>query len=275
MNSFLHTFFSQAPLAAVALALAAGYLLGKLRVGTFVLGPVAATLLVAIAIGQIGVSVSGEVKTLAFALFIYALGYMIGPQFVSSLSRATLKQVHLTILSTVVVVITVWGLASVFGLDKGSAAGVLAGGATESAVIGTASDALAAQPLSKEEIARLTSNIGVAYAITYLFGTFTIIFFASSLAPKLLGINLVQASQDYERDLGGGKSQLPEGQFNAIRGFVARVYEVRHASGGRIVRELVKRNEWSRHRTSGARRNRAGCGTDVAIASWGSRGRCR
>jgi putative transport protein len=127
MNSFLHTFFSQAPLAAVALALAAGYLLGKLRVGTFVLGPVAATLLVAIAIGQIGVSVSGEVKTLAFALFIYALGYMIGPQFVSSLSRATLKQVHLTILSTVVVVITVWGLASVFGLDKGSAAGVLGG----------------------------------------------------------------------------------------------------------------------------------------------------
>jgi Predicted Permease Membrane Region len=99
-------------------ALAAGYLLGKLRVGTFVLGPVAATLLVAIAIGQIGVSVSGEVKTLAFALFIYALGYMIGPQFVSSLSRATLKQVHLTILSTVVVVITVWGLASVFGRHR-------------------------------------------------------------------------------------------------------------------------------------------------------------
>ena len=240
MNSFLHTFFSQAPLAAVALALAAGYLFGKIRVGTFVLGPVAATLLVAIAIGQIGVSVSGEVKTLAFALFIYALGYMIGPQFVSSLGRATLKQVHLTILSTVVVVITVWGLASIFGLDKGSAAGVLAGGATESAVIGTAGDALAAQPLSKEEIARLTSNIGVVYAITYLFGTFTIIFFASTLAPKLLGINLVRASRDYERDLGGGITQLPEGQVNAIRGFVARVYEVRHASGIRIVRELEK-----------------------------------
>lgn len=67
MTAFLHTFFSQAPLAAVALALAAGYLVGKLRIGTFVLGPVAATLLVAIAIGQIGVSVAGEVKTLAFA----------------------------------------------------------------------------------------------------------------------------------------------------------------------------------------------------------------
>src|ERR1700760_2675984 len=82
MIDYVHQFFAAAPLAAVALALALGYLFGKLRIGTFVLGPVAATLLVAIAIGQLGVAVSGDVKTLAFALFIYALGYMIGPQFV-------------------------------------------------------------------------------------------------------------------------------------------------------------------------------------------------
>ena len=72
-------------------------------------------LLVAIAFGQIGVKVSPEVKTLAFALFIYALGCMIGPQFVSSLGRATLKQAHLTLVSSVVVVITVWAIAKVFG----------------------------------------------------------------------------------------------------------------------------------------------------------------
>lgn len=46
MIGALHAFFAAAPLAAIALAL--GYLGGKLRVGTFVLGPVAATLLVAI-----------------------------------------------------------------------------------------------------------------------------------------------------------------------------------------------------------------------------------
>src|SRR4029077_10093116 len=110
MNA-VHAFFADVPLAAVALALALGYLFGKIRIGTFVLGPVAATLLVAIAVGQVGISVSGDVKTLVFALFIYALGYMIGPQFVSSLGRSTLKQVHLTIVSTIVVVVTVWGLA--------------------------------------------------------------------------------------------------------------------------------------------------------------------
>jgi len=70
MLGHLHAFFSAAPLAAIALALALGYLCGRIRVGTFVLGPVAATLLVAIAIGQLGVKVSVEVKTLAFAFHL-------------------------------------------------------------------------------------------------------------------------------------------------------------------------------------------------------------
>lgn len=224
-------FFAAAPLAAIALAVALGYLFGKIRIGSFVLGPVAATLLVAILLGQIRVTESDDVKTLAFALFIYALGYMIGPQFVSSLGRATLKQVYLTVVSSVVVVITVWALARGFGFDKGTAAGVLAGGATESAAIGTASDALASQPLSDEELTRMTGNIGVAYAITYLFGTFTVIFFASTLAPKLLGIDLSHASLDLERELGGGKSQLPAGQFKALPAVVARVYQINRSSG--------------------------------------------
>jgi aspartate-alanine antiporter len=240
MKNYLHIFFAAAPLAAIALSVALGYFCGKLRLGTFVLGPVAATLLVAIALGQVGVKISGDVKTLAFALFIYALGYMIGPQFVSSLGRSTLKQVHLTILSSVVVVITVWAVAKGFNLDKGTAAGVLAGGATESAAIGTASDALASQSLPKEEIARMTSNVGVAYAITYLFGTFTVIFFASTLAPKLLGIDLAQASRDYEKELEGGVSQLPSGQFRALPAVVARVYQINSRSGGHKVQELER-----------------------------------
>lgn len=238
MKAYLHMFFAAAPLAAVALSLALGYLFGKLRIGSFVLGPVAATLLVAIALGQVGVKISGDVKTLAFALFIYALGYMIGPQFVSSLGKSTLKQVHVTVLSCVVVVLTVWALAKGFGLDKGTAAGVLAGGATESAAIGTASDALASQPLPQEEIARMTSNIGVAYAITYLFGTFTVLFFTSTVAPKLLGINLAQASRDYERELSGGVSEMPAGQFKALPAVVARVYQINSRSGGHKVQEL-------------------------------------
>jgi putative transport protein len=146
--------------------------------------------------------------------------------------------VHLTLVSSVIVVLTVWALAKGFGLDKGTAAGVLAGGATESAAIGTAGDALSRQPLPKEEIARMTSNIGVAYAVTYLFGTFTVIFFASSVAPKLLGIDLNRASHQYEDELGGGKSQLPRGQFEAIRGVVVRIHIAGPGCAGRSVQEL-------------------------------------
>jgi aspartate-alanine antiporter len=138
----------------------------------------------------------------------------------------------------VVVVLTVWALARAFGLDKGAAAGVLAGGATESAAIGTAGEALASLPLPKDEIARMTASIGVVYAITYLFGTFTVILFATGLAPKLLGIDLASASRDYERELGGGRPQLPPGQFEALRGVVARVHDVGPAAAGRTVREL-------------------------------------
>lgn len=238
MRGYLQVFFAAAPLAAIALSVALGYLFGKIHIRTFVLGPVAATLLVAIALGQVGVKVSGDVKTFAFALFIYALGYMIGPQFVSSLGRSTLKQVHLTIVSSLVVVITVWGIAKAFNFDKGTAAGVLAGGATESAAMGTAIEALGSQPLLREEIARMTANVGVAYAITYLFGTFTVIFFAATLAPKLLGIDLAKASHDYARDLGGGISELPAGQFKALSPVVARVYQIKPTSGRHMVREL-------------------------------------
>ncbi len=243
MKSHLHAFFAAAPLAAIALSVALGYLCGKIRLGKFILGPVAGTLLVAIALGQVGVQVSAEVKTLAFALFIYALGYMIGPQFVSSMGRTTLKQVHLTVVSSIAVVATVWVLAKSFGLDCGTAAGVLAGGATESAAIGTAAEALATLALGKEQIARLTENIGVAYAITYLFGTFTVIFFTSTLAPRLLGIDLPSASREYERELGGGNAQPPAGKVEAFRGVVARIHQVGSASIGHSIREIEEQME--------------------------------
>jgi len=62
MTAYLHAFFAAAPLAAIALALGLGCLCGKPRIRTFGLGSVAATLLVAIALGQVGVNVSDEVK---------------------------------------------------------------------------------------------------------------------------------------------------------------------------------------------------------------------
>ncbi len=48
----------------------------------------------------------------------------------------------MAVFSTLVVFVTIWGLAQVLDLDKGTAAGLLAGATTESASIGTAGEAL-------------------------------------------------------------------------------------------------------------------------------------
>jgi putative transport protein len=138
----LHAFFHKSPIIALFLSLAIGYGIGNIKFGNFQLGRLAGTLFAAILIGQVGIDVDMEVKSIAFALFIYALGYTSGPQFFGSLGRDTLNQIHLGVFSTLIVFVTIWSLAQILDLDQGTAAGLLAGATTESASIGTAGEAL-------------------------------------------------------------------------------------------------------------------------------------
>src|ERR1041384_6651419 len=71
----------------IFLTLACGYLLGKLKIGTFTLGSVTGTLLVGILIGQIGVEVSNQLKSMFFTMFLFAVGYSVGPQFVRGVAK--------------------------------------------------------------------------------------------------------------------------------------------------------------------------------------------
>ena len=146
---------------------ASGFAIGRIKVAGIPIGSIPGTLIAAILISQIGVEVDDNIKTLAFALFIYSLGYVSGPSFIASLGRSTLNLVYLSIFSSVLIFATVWGLAQLFGLDKGTAAGLLAGGITESAAVGTATEALASLGLPADEVKAMQANIGVAYAITY------------------------------------------------------------------------------------------------------------
>ena len=166
--------------------MALGYALGKIRIGQFRLGGLAGTLLAAIGIGIFDVQTDESIKYIAFALFIYSLGYVSGPQFFGSLGRKTLGQVHLSVFSAIVLFVTIWGIAQIFDLDKGTAAGLLAGATTESASIGTASDALRNLNLGEDEVKRLQANIAVTYAVTYLFGMTLVIFLTSKLAPPFV-----------------------------------------------------------------------------------------
>jgi putative transport protein len=103
----------------------------------------------------------------------------------------------LCITSLVVTVI----FAKLLRYDVGTAAGLMAGAFTESTVIGTAGDTIARLPLPDDEKTRLINNIPIAYSVSYLVGTGFVAWFLSSLAPRLLKVNLAEESRKLEAEL--------------------------------------------------------------------------
>ena len=80
------------------LVLGAGYLLGRLKVGNFKLGAPTGTLLAGVLVGQLGLQVSAQVKECCFVLFLFAMGFRMGPQFFRGLKRDGLQQSLLSVL---------------------------------------------------------------------------------------------------------------------------------------------------------------------------------
>jgi len=165
-----------------------------------------------------------------------------GPQFFGSLGRNTLGQVHLAVFSALMTFATIWGLARIFHLDPGTAAGLLAGATTESASIGTAGDALKHLGLDADSLKQMQSNIAVTYAVTYLFGMTLVVFFASKISPFLLKVSdLKEAAKDLEQELGADPGLEP-GQFEFLRKIIARVYRVETGGAdGLPIKEFKKR----------------------------------
>jgi aspartate-alanine antiporter len=255
---FLHKLFTSSPIVALFLSVAIGNVIGKLQIGRFRLGGMPGTLFAAILIGQAGVPVDENVKTIFFALFIYALGYVSGPQFFRSLGRSTLDQVHLSVFSSAVVFAVVWLMAAFLDLDKGTAAGLLAGATTESASVGTAGETLGHIGLDPEAVDSLRTNIAITYAVTYLFGFTLVVFFVSAIAPRLLGIDLKAAAREYEVTLGDTGEELEFGQEQAVRPIVVRVYRVTNPEvAGMTVEEFDHRFDPDVHIQQVARGGRA------------------
>ncbi|MGE6331645.1 aspartate-alanine antiporter [Stenotrophomonas sp. NPDC077659] len=216
----------QHPEIALFIALAVGHMIGAVRVGPVQLGGVCGTLIVALLLGQTGVTLAADVKSVFFALFIFALGFTGGPQFFAHLATGwrfgMLSLVELIVVTVVVLVATL-----ALSLNAGSAAGLLAGAATESAVIGTASEAISRLPLTASEVAALQGQIATAYSITYLFGLITIVLFTSQLAPLMLRINLRQSAADLAERMG----QTEAKGASALPSLIGRVHRVGSAAG--------------------------------------------
>jgi AspT/YidE/YbjL antiporter-like protein len=132
----LHRLLTAEPLLALFITIALGYFVGKLKAGNFVLGGIAGTLLVGVVIGQFGVDINSGIKSIFFALFIYAVGFQGGPQFFHALNRRSLNQLVSAFVMCFTGLLCVLAAAWMFGLDRGMAAGLAAGGLTQSAIIG-------------------------------------------------------------------------------------------------------------------------------------------
>ncbi|MGN5478351.1 hypothetical protein ACTMU2_19155 [Cupriavidus basilensis] len=136
-------FFNDVPMAVLFITVGLGYAIGKLHIGPIALGGVCGTLIVALLVGQTGCQLHGELKDVAFALFIFAMGYSGGPQFFANLNRSSLRFMLLPLIEAfVVLAIVLDGPRGCFILMPEIAAGLAAGAATESAVVGTAAEAL-------------------------------------------------------------------------------------------------------------------------------------
>src|SRR6476469_10862113 len=193
------------PELAVFLVLAIGFLIGRIKIGSFSLGTVVGTLLAGVAIGQLAIQVPGTVKYVFFDLFLFTTGYKVGPQFFRGLKKDALPQLALTLVLCVVCLLAAFGAAKLLHYDIGTAAGLLAGAFTESTVIGTASDAIGRLSLSAAEKTALTNNIPVAYAVTYLVGTGFVVWFLPNVGPKLMRVNLKEEARKLQAKISGSE----------------------------------------------------------------------
>ena len=141
----------QYPEIAIFLSLAFGYYVGSFTYKGLGIGAVTATLIAAIIIGQLGITVSGPLKPFFFLMFLFAIGYAVGPQFVRGIASDGIPQALFAVVVCVFCPGAAYVAAKLAGYDLGSAAGLYAGSQTISASMGLATDAINRLGLPAEE----------------------------------------------------------------------------------------------------------------------------
>ncbi|MBO7302317.1 MAG: aspartate-alanine antiporter [Bacteroidaceae bacterium] len=213
------------PELAIYFTLGAGFLIGKIHYKGFGLGIVTSVLLVGVVVGQLEIPMTGALKQTAFLLFLFAIGYKVGPQFFAGLKKEGLPQVLFAVVMCVIILLTTWAVALAMGYNAGEAAGLLSGSQTISAVIGVADDTIRGLGLSQDEMQKMIDIIPVAYAVTYIFGTAGSAWILSKLGPKMLGgiEKVKQACRELESNMGNDEVDKP-GFMDAKREVEFRCY---------------------------------------------------
>jgi putative transport protein len=249
------------PELALFLVLAVGYAIGQIRFGTFQPGPILGSLIAGLAVGQLGIAVPGGLKDAFFLLFVFAIGLRTGAEFFRGLRSSALPQLATIVTVVVTALALAWGIARLWHLDGGTAAGLLAGALTNSTALGTATDAAATLGLDSTGRERLAHNATTTYALTYLVGLVSVVAFLSYIAPRLMRVNLKAASRELERTRGMNANGASIN--SAYRPIAVRGYRLPAAFDGLTVADIE--GQWpSEYRVIVARVRRGDALLDAA-----------
>lgn len=216
---------SRYPELAVYLALGIGYWVGGIRVRGFTLGGVTGSLLAGMLLGWLfEVPVSATAKSLVFLLFLFGIGYEVGPRFLSAMKGDGWRFAALGVFMPVVGLIAAVIVAKVLRLDPGLAAGMMSGALTESPAMGTASEAIQALPIDAATRERYLAHIGVGDALCYVTGALGVILTCTVFGPKLLRVDLVAHALEVEARYGIKRQR--HGIVPAWQPFETRAYRV-------------------------------------------------
>ncbi|MGW6707016.1 aspartate:alanine exchanger family transporter [Streptomyces sp. NPDC054956] len=243
----------------IFLTIAVGFLLGRLRYKSIALGAVTGCLVAGLVIGsQAKVEIDGPIKSVFFLMFLFALGYDVGPQFFRALRKDGLPQVVLAVIVCVTGLATAWAFASLAGYGPGLSAGLLGGGLTQSAVIGVGADAISHLPGVDPGEARDQAHlIAVAYAVTYPLGTVLPALLLAGVLPRLLRRDLAAESAVLAADLEASENDPDAGE--GYYKHVLRAYEVDVAAfAGRTIGDFEAEQKAAGRRVYITRLRRAG-----------------
>lgn len=227
METILH-FFRTYPEMAIFLTIGIGFWIGQLKYKSFTLGTVTSVLLVGVLVGQMNIAIPGPIKSVFFLLFLFVIGYSVGPQFFQSLRSDGIHQVIFACVLCVLCLVVTVAIAKILGYNPGEAIGLFAGAQTISAVIGVGTDTINTLGVSAADKQAWINIMPVCYAVTYIFGTIGSAYILGTLGPKLLGgIDKVRKeTKELEEQL--QKSSIGEDPafIDANRPVVFRAYKV-------------------------------------------------
>ena len=213
------------PELAVFLSVGFGYWVGSLKARGFGLGPVTGSLIAGLVTGYFfDIPVSGTAKSLLFLLFLFSIGYSVGPSFFAAMKGSGWRWPVLALVVNLTGLAATYAVAKALQLDPGFAAGLLSGALTESPAIGTAAEAIRTLGLPAAETDKLIAHVAVADALCYLFGTLGVIFFCSHVGPRLLRADLAAEALKVEQSLGLQRDR--PGITSAWRPFEMRAYRI-------------------------------------------------